>query len=75
MTTVIKDENGLILPRKIANPCVESPFRRDLHRELNDIGAAQESWARLVAEYPDHALSEQARKRLRSIGAVGADGP
>jgi len=31
---IIKDENGLILPRKIANPCVESPFRRDLHREI-----------------------------------------
>lgn len=31
---LIKDENGLILPRKIANPCVESPFKRDLHREI-----------------------------------------
>jgi len=31
---IIKDENGLILPRKIANPCVESPFKRDLHREI-----------------------------------------
>jgi outer membrane protein assembly factor BamD len=47
----------------------------DLHRELRDIAAAQESWARLVAEYPEHPLSEQARKRLRSIGAVGEDGP
>merc|ERR1712198_342260 len=31
---IIKDENGLILPRKIANPCIESPCRRDLHREI-----------------------------------------
>merc|ERR1711936_742860 len=29
-----KDENGLILPRKIVNPCIQSPFRRDLNREI-----------------------------------------
>merc|ERR1712241_947943 len=29
-----KDQNGLILPRKIVNPCIQSPFRRDLHREI-----------------------------------------
>jgi len=28
------DENGLIVPRKIQNPCVESRERKDLHREL-----------------------------------------
>merc|ERR1711997_671987 len=29
-----RDENGLILPRKIVNPCIQSPFRRDLNREI-----------------------------------------
>ena len=29
-----KDENGLILPKKIVNPCIQSPFRRDLNREI-----------------------------------------
>jgi len=28
------DENGLIVPRKIQNPCLESRDRKDLHREL-----------------------------------------
>merc|ERR1739844_529913 len=33
-TDTAKDENGLILPRKIVNPCIQSPFRRDLNREI-----------------------------------------
>ena len=31
---VIKDENGLILPRKIANPCMESVVVREVHKEI-----------------------------------------
>ena len=34
MTGVIKDENGLILPRKLYNPCIVSNSKRDLHREI-----------------------------------------
>merc|ERR1712088_788597 len=33
-TDTARDENGLILPRKIVNPCIQSPFRRDLNREI-----------------------------------------
>ena len=28
------DKDGLVVPRKPANPCVDSHERRDLHREL-----------------------------------------
>merc|ERR1712106_205028 len=31
---VLKDENGLILPRKIANPCMESMSVRQVHKEI-----------------------------------------
>jgi len=31
---VLKDENGLILPRKITNPCLESLPVREIHREI-----------------------------------------
>ena len=34
MTGVIKDENGLILPKKLHNPCIVSNSKRDIHREL-----------------------------------------
>ena len=34
MTGVIKDENGLILPKKLYNPCIVSNSKRDLHREI-----------------------------------------
>merc|ERR1719312_884104 len=29
-----KDENGLILPRKITNPCLQSTSVREVHREI-----------------------------------------
>jgi len=45
----------------------------DLYRDLREYDLAQESWARLVAELPDHPLSEQARRRLRAIGASEDD--
>lgn len=32
--SVVLDKDGLVVPRKPANPCVESMERRDLHREL-----------------------------------------
>jgi hypothetical protein len=32
--TVLLDKDGLVVPRKPANPCTESTERRDLHREL-----------------------------------------
>lgn len=31
---VVVDKEGLVVPRKPANPCIESMERRDLHREL-----------------------------------------
>lgn len=31
---VLLDKDGLVVPRKPANPCIESHERRDLHREL-----------------------------------------
>merc|ERR1711936_393329 len=31
---VMKDENGLILPRKITNPCLQSTSVREVHREI-----------------------------------------
>lgn len=31
---VLMDKEGLVVPRKPANPCIESMERRDLHREL-----------------------------------------
>jgi len=31
---VLKDENGLILPRKVANPCLESSTVREVQREI-----------------------------------------
>ncbi len=31
---IVLDKEGLVVPRKPANPCVESMERRDLHREL-----------------------------------------
>jgi len=34
MTGVIKDENGLILPKKLHNPCIVSNSKRDIHREI-----------------------------------------
>lgn len=34
MGNSILDKDGLAIPRKPANPCVESTERRDLHREL-----------------------------------------
>ena len=30
----MKDENGLILPRKLQNPCMASTPVQDLHREI-----------------------------------------
>lgn len=34
LSGVVMDQNGLVVPRKPANPCIESMERRDLHREL-----------------------------------------
>lgn len=31
---VVTDSDGLILPKKLMNPCLESKDRKDLHREL-----------------------------------------
>ena len=31
---VLKDENGLILPRKLQNPCLESKPVKELHKQL-----------------------------------------
>ena len=31
---VSKDENGLVLPRKISNPCLQSSSVREVHREI-----------------------------------------
>lgn len=31
---IVLDKEGLVVPRKPANPCAESMERRDLHREL-----------------------------------------
>ena len=31
---VLKDENGLILPRKIQNPCLESRPVKEMHKEI-----------------------------------------
>ena len=33
-SVVLKDENGLILRRKITNPCMEAPSVREVHREI-----------------------------------------
>ena len=30
----VGDGHGLIAPRRVPNPCLESPVRMDLHREL-----------------------------------------
>ncbi|KAL5274030.1 hypothetical protein ACFFRR_000659 [Megaselia abdita] len=32
--SVVTDSDGLILPKKLMNPCMESKDRKDLHREL-----------------------------------------
>lgn len=31
---VVTDSDGLILPKKLMNPCLENKDRKDLHREL-----------------------------------------
>lgn len=30
----VRDEEGLIIPKKLINPCLESSDRQNLHREL-----------------------------------------
>ncbi|CRL01683.1 CLUMA_CG014902, isoform A [Clunio marinus] len=33
-SNIVRDEEGLIVPRKLINPCLESSDRQNLHREL-----------------------------------------
>jgi Protein of unknown function (DUF1151) len=33
-SNIARDEEGLILPKKLVNPCLESSDRQNLHREL-----------------------------------------
>ena len=34
MSMTVRDAEGLIIPRKISNPCLSSPSVRDLNREI-----------------------------------------
>lgn len=33
-SNIVRDEEGLIVPKKLINPCLESSDRQNLHREL-----------------------------------------